>query len=213
MGMSPNASMTVARTVGISWAVILYTGMLVVGWAARAFWQLPVGDHEQSIYEASKNLLPTVIDGIVVASVLAAIMSTVDSQLLVCASSVTHDLGLGRRHAGGMLKIARATVLVIGLGALVAALILPTDVFGNVMFAWAALGSAFGPVLLVRLCVGPMAPNWAFASMVVGGGTAVLAFYVNKMAITDIPPGFLDRVVSWALAVAIALVGARRNSR
>ena len=213
MGMSPNASMTVARTVGLSWAVILYTGMIVVGWAARANWQLPIGDHEQCIYEASKNLLPTVVDGVVVASVLAAIMSTVDSQLLVCASSVTHDLGVGRNNPQGMLKVARVTVLMIGLGALVAALMLPKDVFGNVMFAWAALGSAFGPLLLVRLCFGTVAPNWAFASMVVGGSTAVLAFYVNKTGLTGIPAGFLDRVASWALAFAIAFVGTRRKSR
>jgi sodium/proline symporter len=212
MGMSPTASMTVARTVGLTWAVILYTGMLVVGWGARAYFQLPAGDHEQSIYEVSKNLLPTVIDGVVVASVLAAIMSTVDSQLLVCASSVTHDL-LDRKHPRGMLRVARATVLVIGVGALVAALMLPKDVFGNVMFAWAALGSAFGPLLLVRLCRGPVAPNWAFASMVAGGGAAVLAFYLNKMSITEIPGGFLDRVVSWLLAAGIALMGTGRNSR
>ena len=152
------------------------------------------------------------IDGVVVASVLAAIMSTVDSQLLVCASSVTHDL-LDRKHPRGMLRVARATVLVIGVGALVAALMLPKDVFGNVMFAWAALGSAFGPLLLVRLCRGPVAPNWAFASMVAGGGAAVLAFYLNKMSITEIPGGFLDRVVSWFLAAGIALMGTGRNSR
>jgi len=213
MGMSPNASMTVARTVGLSWAVILYTGMLVVGWGARAFWQLPAGEHEQSIYEVSKNLLPVAIDGVVVASVLAAIMSTVDSQLLVCASSVTYDLGLGRKNPAGMLKVARATVLLIGVGALIAALMLPKDVFGNVMFAWAALGSAFGPLLVVRLCRGTVAPNWAFASMVVGGGTAVAAFYLNKLGITEVPGGFLDRVVSWLLAGAIALLGTARGSR
>jgi len=214
MGMSPTASMTVARTVGISWAVILYTGMLIVGWAVRANWAFDTdGQHEQAIYEASKSLLPTVVDGIVVASVLAAIMSTVDSQLLVCASSVTHDLGVGKNSEKGMLKVARTTVLMIGVGALVAALMLPKDVFGNVMFAWAALGSAFGPLLLVRLCVGTVAPNWAFASMVIGGGTAVLAFYVNKMGITGIPGGFLDRVASWVIAFAIAFVGARKNSR
>lgn len=212
MGMSPNASMTVARTVGLSWAVLLYTGMLVVGWAVRA--SMPTGDPEDAIYEASKNLLPVVVDGVVVASVLAAIMSTVDSQLLVCASSVTHDLGLAKRYPTKMLAIARGTVLLIGVGALLAALALPKDVFGNVMFAWAALGSAFGPLLLVRLWRGPVAANWAFASMVVGGGAAVLAYYVDKMKLLpDMPGGFLDRVGSWFLALAIAFVGARRASR
>ena len=212
MGMSPDASMNVARTVGLSWAVLLYSGMLIVGWAVRA--NMQVGHAEDAIYEASKNLLPVVIDGIVVASVLAAIMSTVDSQLLVCASSVTHDLGLARRFPDKMLPIARGTVLAIGVGALIAALLLPKDVFGNVMFAWAALGSAFGPLLIVRLCLGPVAPNWGFASMVVGGGSAVLAFYMNKMQLfPDVPGGFLDRVGSWLLALAIAFVGWRRANR
>ena len=211
MGMSPNASMAVARTVGLSWAVLLYSGMLVVGWVVRATMQ--VGHPEDAIYEASKNLLPVVVDGIVVASVLAAIMSTVDSQLLVCASSVTHDLGLAKRFPNKMLLIARGTVLTIGVGALIAALLLPKDVFGNVMFAWAALGSAFGPLLIVRLCMGPVAPNWAFASMVVGGGSAVAAFYVNKMQLLpEVPGGFLDRVGSFVVALAIAFWGARRAS-
>jgi len=213
MGMSPDASMTVARTVGLTWAVLLYGGMLVLGWAVRMWFPMAPGEHEASIYEASRNLLPVVVDGVVVASVLAAIMSTVDSQLLVCASSVSHDLGLAKRFPRHMLAIARTTVLTIGSGALVAALLLPNDVFANVMFAWAALGSAFGPLLLVRLVCGPVAPNWAFASMLVGGGAAVAGFYVNRQAWCTIPGGFLDRVVSWLLALAIAFVGFRRRSR
>jgi len=213
MGMAPDASMTVARTVGLSWAVLLYAGMLTLGWAVRVWFPMPAGEHEAAIYEASKNLLPVVVDGVVVASVLAAIMSTVDSQLLVCASSVSHDLGLARRFPDRMLTIARGTVLTIGLGALVAALLLPKDVFGNVLFAWAALGSAFGPLLLVRLCVGPVAPPFALAAMMVGGGSAVLFFYAHRLGVTDVPAGFLDRVVSWVLALAVALVGAKRTRR
>jgi sodium/proline symporter len=104
-----------------------------------------------------------------------------------------------------MLAIARGTVLAIGVGALVAALLLPRDVFGTVMFAWAALGSAFGPLLLVRLWRGPVAPNWTLASMVIGGGGAVLGFYVPLYA-----PGVADRVLSWLLALSIALWGSRR---
>jgi len=213
MGMDPNASMTVARTVGLSWAVLLYTGMLIVGWAVRLWFPMPAGEHEAAIYEASRRLLPAAIDGVVVASVLAAIMSTVDSQLLVCASSVSHDLGMARRYPDRMLTIARVTVLTIGLGAMIAALLLPKDVFGNVMFAWAALGSAFGPLLLVRLCAGPVAPRFGFASMVAGGGSAVLFFYTAKLGITELPAGLLDRVASWLLALGIAYLGARRQRR
>ena len=210
MGMAPDASMTVARTVGLTWAVVLYAGMITLGWAVRIWFPMADGRHEEAVYEASRQLLPVVVDGVVVASVLAAIMSTVDSQLLVCASSVSHDLGLARRFPSRMLTIARATVLSIGAGALIAAILLPNDVFGNVMFAWAALGSAFGPLLLVRLCLGPVNPRFALASMMTGGVSAVAFYYASRLQVHALPAGFLDRCASWALALGIAWLGARR---
>jgi sodium/proline symporter len=205
--MAPGASMSVARSVGIGWAVILYLGMIVLGLAARASWSLPAGAHEDALYEASQHLLPPLVDGIVLASVLAAIMSTVDSQLLVCASSMTHDLGLAYRHPDRALLLARATVLGIGTAATVAALLLPKNVFDNVLFAWAALGSSLGPLLLVRLWRGAVAPNWALASMLVGGLGAIVGFYWPVLG-----PGFADRVLSWVAALALAWLGSRRSA-
>lgn len=206
MGMSPTASMAVARTVGIGWAVVLFVGMIVTGLAARAAWGVPVGEHESALYVASHRLFPPVMDGLVLAAVLAAIMSTVDSQLLVCASCVTHDLGHGRGAQGtGMLSVARWTVLSVGVLATVAALLLPKQVFDNVLFAWAALGSAFGPLLLVRLCRGPVAPAWALAAIVTGGCTAIAGSYVDLLG-----DGFADRVLSWLAAGILAWVGSRR---
>lgn len=207
MGMAPDASMTVARTVGISWAVILYTGMIVVGWAVRAAWPVGEGEHELALFQASQNLFPPLIDGLVVAAVLAAVMSTVDSQLLVCASCVTHDLPWLRGSERAMLRAARITVLTIGAGAVIAALSVPSDVFRNVLFAWAALGSAFGPLLLVRLFVGAVRPPWALLAMITGGGGAIAAFYLPPVWDT----GFADRVLSWLAALAIAWTGARRS--
>jgi sodium/proline symporter len=204
MGMAPSASMTIARTVGIAWAVLLYGGMLLLGFAARTQWSLPDGAHEDALYEASRALLPPMVDGIVIASVLAAIMSTVDSQLLVCASTITHDLGLGSRR--NQLGAARATVLAIGTLATGAALLLPKNVFDNVLFAWAALGSAFGPLLLVRLCRGPVTPRFALGSMLAGGGLAIVGNYLPVLA-----GGFADRVLSWLVALVLALAGSRRR--
>lgn len=204
MGMAPGASMAVARAVGIGWAVLLYGGMVLLGLAARSAWPLPGGAHEQALYEASHRLLPPLLDGVVLAAVLAAIMSTVDSQLLVCASSLTHDFGLSRRFPAHQLPLARATVLVVGAAATVAALRLPNDVFANVLFAWGALGSGFGPLLLVRLCRGPVAPPWALAAMLVGAGGAIAGFYAPLLA-----PRFADLVLSWLAALLVALAGTR----
>ena len=206
MGMAPGASMNVARTVGITWAVLLYCGMLVCGWAVRAAWPLPVGAHEDALYSASQHLFPPLVDGLILTAVLAAIMSTVDSQLLVCASCVTHDLGLARGSNRRMLVGARLTVLTIGVGATMAALAVPKNVFDNVLFAWAALGSAFGPLLLVRLLCGPVAPWWSLAAMITGGLGAILGSYFPVLQ-----AGFADRVLSWIAALAIAWLGARRS--
>ncbi|MBM3974763.1 MAG: hypothetical protein FJ301_11750 [Planctomycetes bacterium] len=206
MGMAPDASMTVARTVGISWAVLLYGGMLVLGWTGRAAWQLPAGGHEDVLYEASTRLFSPLVDGVILASVLAAIMSTVDSQLLVCASSVTHDLGLRPTTERGMLRLARGTVLAIGAAATGTALTLPKNVFDNVLFAWAALGSAFGPLLLVRLLVGPVRPGFALGAMCVGGFGAISGHYAQLVG-----KGFDDRVLSWLAALVVARLGARSS--
>ncbi len=212
MGMAPTASMTTARNVGIGWAVVLYTGMITLGWAARTQWQLPTGAHEDALFEASQRLFAPAIDGLVLAAVLAAIMSTVDSQLLVCASCATHDLGLLRDRPAAaatapQLGRARWTVLAIGTAATLAALAVPQDVFNNVMFAWAALGSAFGPLLLATLLRGPVPPRWATATLLVGGGSAILGFYAPVWS-----AGFADRVLAWLAALAVAMVGARRRA-
>lgn len=210
MGMAEGASMTTARTVGISWAVILYTGMIVLGWAARTAWPLAPGASEDALYEASARLFPPLIDGIVLASVLAAIMSTVDSQLLVCASCVTHDLGISAASPRGMLRSARATVLAIGAAATGAALFLPKNVFDNVLFAWAALGSGFGPLLLVRLCRGPVVPKWALASIVAGSSLAIVGYYAPRF-VPGLADGLFDRTISWLVAGALAIWGSRRR--
>jgi sodium/proline symporter len=129
-------------------------------------------------------------------------MSTVDSQLLVCASCITHDLGLCGRSSAAMLVAARGTVLGIGALATAAALVLEKNVFDNVLFAWAALGSAFGPLLLVRLWCGDVAPRWALAAIVTGGGGAI----AGSLAFGS---GVADRVVPWAAAALLAWWGSR----
>ncbi|MBX3463008.1 MAG: sodium/proline symporter [Planctomycetes bacterium] len=207
MGMAPGASMAVARTVGIAWAVVLYTGMVVLGLAARAAWGVAAADSEAVLYLASERLFPPLVDGLVLAAVLAAIMSTVDSQLLVCASCVTHDLRLGRGPFG-LLAAPRVTVLVVGGLATTGALLLPQRVFDRVLFAWAALGSAFGPLLLVRLCRGPVRPGWALTSIAIGGLGAIAGSFFTVLG-----PGFADRVLSWAAAGWVAWTGNRRASR
>lgn len=204
MGMRASASMAVARTVGIGWAVILYTGMITAGLCARLLVQLPAGQHENAIYALADRSFPPLVAGVVVAAVLAAMMSTVDSMLLVCASCVTHDLGFGG-SGPRMLRHARWTVLVISLGAVIAALLVQQSIFAYVMFAWSVLGSGFGPPLLVHLFIGPVRPRWLCAATGLGAGIALLGSYT-----TLVQKGFDERVLAWLVAGAVAWLGAER---
>jgi sodium/proline symporter len=216
MGMAPGASLRTARLVGMSWAGILYCGMVLLGLCGRALaglppseqglQPLPEGLHERVLYAVNDLVLPPMLGGFVIAAVLSAIMSTVDSQLLVCGSTVTHDLGLGKGSERDTLRAARWTVLAISAGALLAALLVTTSLFDHVLFAWSALGSAFGPVLLVHLFRGPVRPWWAFAAMASGGGLAILFYFVPVLA-----KGFGDRVLAWVAALALSWIGARRG--
>lgn len=206
MGMSPGASMATARAVGIGWAVLLYVGMLVVGWVARVEWPMVAGHEERALFAASQNLLPPIVDGLVIAAVLSATMSTVDGQMLVCASSVSHDLGIGPRRGRGQVETARWTMLAVGAGALAAALLVEESVFRTVLFAWAALGSSLGPLVLVHVLRGPVAPRWALAAAAVGAGGAIGGYHFPWLA-----NGVVDRVLAFLAALVLALLGSRRR--
>ncbi len=133
---------------------------------------------------------------------LSAIMSTADSQLLVCGSTLSYDLARSAR--GHRLLLNRLGVLTVGIGALVAALFIPASIFSTVLFAWSALGAAFGPLLLVRLLRGPVRPPWAFAAMLSGAVISVVWYSIPalKSLIYEIVPAF-------AVAGALAWGGSR----
>lgn len=192
-----------ARAISLAWAALVYSGMILAGWCARAV-LAPLADPEGALLALTAHGLPAIASGVVVAAVLSAIMSTADSQLLVCGATVAYDLP-GRRGAP-RLGWNRAAVLGIGVGALIAALYLDETIFRTVLFAWSALGAAFGPLLLVRLLRGPVRPGWAFASMATGAAVSV-AWHLTpalKTALYELVPAF-------AAAGLLALAGARRS--
>jgi sodium/proline symporter len=205
LAVRSDADVRRARTISLAWAALVYSGMLVAGWCARAA-LAPQADPEGALLALADAALPAVAAGVAVAAILSAIMSTADSQLLVCGSTVAYDLP-GRKGTP-RLALDRAAVMAIGGGALVAALWIPASIFGTVLFAWSALGAGFGPLLLVRLLRGPVHPAWAFASMLVGASVSVVWYAVPalKAAIYELVPAF-------AAALALALAGSGRSGR
>jgi sodium/proline symporter len=163
-----------------------------------------LGDGEQVLFALATLLLPALAAGVMVSAILSAIMSTADSQLLVAASSVSHDLADGR---GGERSLSRArwVVLAIGVLAVVLAVFFPDAIFNRVLFAWQALAAAFGPLLVVTLWVGPVRPTWRIAAMASGFAlTVALSWTVES------PGDWVERLVPLALATLLALAGARK---
>lgn len=158
------------------------------------------------IIKVSDELLHPVLAGVVLAAILSAILSTADSQLLVGASTVTEDLGWNWPRRLGLVGRSRLVVFVLGAVAVGAALLGSERIFGRVLFAWTALGAAFGPVLLVRLFRGPLPPATTTFAMSAGFLLTVFAY-----SFAGTRGGLVERVLPFAVALLIAVWGSRRR--
>jgi sodium/proline symporter len=190
------------RIIALCWAVIIYAGMLTLGLAARALYAGALAD-EQVLFEVANRLFAPVVAGVMIAAVLSAIMSTADSQLLVAASSVSHDLP---RRGRGSLATSRLVVALLTALAAMVAVLLPQTIFARVLFAWTALGAAFGPPLLVKLAGYEVPPPWMFAAMATGFGGTVCFYWAP-----DMPGDWLERLVPFFASLAICAGTARRG--
>ncbi|KAA9133247.1 sodium/proline symporter [Marinihelvus fidelis] len=194
-----------ARAITIAWYAIVFTGMCVLGLAGRVL-VADATNPETVFFTLTAELFPPVVAAVLLAAVLSAIMSTADSQLLVAASAVAHDLDPSRGKAGRALMRSRLAIVVIVVAAVLVALYLPEKIFSRVLFAWNALGAAFGPVVFLRLAGWPLRPGGVLASMLAGFGFSV-AFYLLPNA----PGDALERLAPFFIALAIALAARRRG--
>ncbi len=204
-----------ARTIAMAWAVVVYSGMLILGWCGRALF--PQAADAESIFFLVTNLLPPVLAGVMLAAVLAAIMSTADSQLLVAGSVITHDLKLGGTTARQMLLRSRIVVFLICSAAFLAALLVKKSIFNRVLSAWTAMGAAFGPLLLVTLIRGPVPPGRTLAAMISG---FLLSVIFHSLAEAQTPVsvlvpyfGFLKNVFPYGVAFAVLLIASGKQNR
>ena len=128
--------------------------------------------------------------------ILAAIMSTLSCQLLVCSSALTEDLyrGFLRRNAGQreLVWVGRAAVLGVALLAIFIARDPESRVLGLVSYAWAGFGAAFGPVVLISLFWSRMTRNGALAGMVAGAATVIVweTLFAESTGLYSMVPGF-----------------------
>jgi sodium/proline symporter len=154
------------------------------------------------------------IAGMVLAAVLAAIMSTLSSQLIVCSSALVEDLykiiSKKQASAKAQVMLGRMGVLVVSLIAMALAWSQNDTILGLVAFAWAGFGASFGPTVILSLYWRKLTMPGALAGMVAG---AVTVFWWGNSALTEtmyeIVPGFILNVI---VAVVVSLMTYKPNA-
>lgn len=182
--------------IAFGWGVIVYIGMSWLALAARSLALTP-GSGEQIFYLLAEQLLPPVLAGVVIAAILSAVMSTVDSLLLAASAAVSHDLRLARHFSLSELWTSRIVMTGIVVASVLLALVLPETIFNRVLFAWNALGAAFGPLIIARVMRREPAAAARLLSIVSGFALTVLFYSYGNVAIED-ATGISRTLAAWA---------------
>lgn len=208
-----------SRRIATVWVFITLTAAVLVGGLGMIFLHDPqnaelltafneLGDKERIFMFLSSSLLPALIVGVILSAILAAIMSTADSQLLVTSSAVTNDIfKVFKKDASEktLMWISRGTVILVAVIAYLIALDEKNSVMGLVSYAWAGLGAAFGPVMVLSLFWKRMTMPGAVAGIVTGGAAVIIWENVKVFKDTNIYSLLPAFVLAMAAIIVVSL--------
>lgn len=197
-------SMPNARRIGMVWMILCLLGALSAGFFGIAYFadhpDLPgaaiVNNNSEYIFiELSKALFNPWIVGVILSGILAAVMSTLSCQLLVCSSALTEDFykPFIRKNASQkeLVWVGRAMVLVVAAVAVFLSRNPDSRILTMVSYAWAGFGAAFGPVILLSLFYRQMTKEGALAGMILGALTVLVWKQYEWFNLYEIVPGFI----------------------
>ncbi|MGG2141477.1 sodium/proline symporter PutP [Symbiopectobacterium sp. RP] len=191
-----------ARRISMTWMILCLAGAVSVGFFGIAYFSNHpeqagnvTNNAERVFIELSMLLFNPWIAGVLLSAILAAVMSTLSCQLLVCSSAITEDLyrpffrpGATQRE---LVWVGRIMVLLIAIISIVLAANPENRVLGLVSYAWAGFGAAFGPVILISLLWPRMTRNGALVGMLIGAATVIIWKQNAWFNLYEIIPGFL----------------------
>ena len=191
-----------ARRISMTWMILCLAGTVAVGFFGVAYFSAnpelagAVTENPERVFiELARLLFNPWIAGVLLSAILAAVMSTLSCQLLVCSSALTEDFykAFLRKHASQreLVWVGRAMVLVVALVSIWLASNPENRVLGLVSYAWAGFGAAFGPVVLISVLWKGMTRNGALAGIVVGALTVIVWKQFALLGLYEIIPGFI----------------------
>ena len=203
----------VARRIGMSWMIISLTGAIAVGLVGAAYIKSIDGnlsDPETIFIFLSNTLFDPLVSGFLLAAILAAIMSTISSQLLVTSCSLTEDIyhTFLRKKANDteLVLVGRFSIVAVALLAIFLAHNRDSSILSLVSNAWAGFGAAFGPVVLLSLFWARMTRQGALAGIVVGASAVLFWIYGDFTINNQTPSDYIYEIVPGFFAGVIAIV-------
>jgi SSS family solute:Na+ symporter len=198
MGISSSSEMHKAKYLGVTWQIISMTGAAMVGLIGIAFFSGGLLNPELVFVETVKTLFPPFFGGLILCGILAATISTMDSQVLVVSALVTEDFykKIWNKNATSkeLVMISRISVVFASLFALVIAFGKSDTIYRAVFYAWSGLGCSFGPLMLASLYSNKVTKEGAIAGIL--GGALVAGFWPQiqpmlPIAMEAMIPGFV----------------------
>jgi SSS family solute:Na+ symporter len=214
----------VARRIGMTWMTVALIGAMLTGIMGSVYMVTQTGslgpaayldnagqlaDPETIFIVLSQILFNPLIGGFLLAAILAAIMSTISSQLLVTSSSLTKDFYLAfmRRDASDkeQVLVGRISVFIVALAAIGLSLNPSQNLLSQVGNAWAGFGAAFGPLIIFSLYWKRMTYAGALSGMVIGAGTVLFWIYAPVTIAGDTLSSYVYEIVPGVIFSALAI--------
>ncbi len=210
MSIGDPGKMKTSRRIAFIWAVPAFTGAMAIGIIGLALYgQGYFTDVERVMPLMATDLLPAWIAGIIISAAIAAMMSTADSLLLVVSSTVAEDfchhvLGINL-SSKAMVNMSRLVTLSVGIAAFAIAVTSEKVIFSMVSYAWAGLGSSFGPALLLMLKWKKTTWQGVLAGMITGSVSTIVW---SEIAVLDqtISVRFASFVIAFMAVVLVSLM-------
>ncbi len=194
MGIRRVKDMRKSMLVGMSWQIIILTFAVFIGLMSVAYFHGKIDNPELIfVLMVKENFIP-LIAALILCAVLAATISTMDSQILVLASILTEDFYKRVFHkkatSKNLLFVSRLSILIIAFVSYLIAFFKISTIYSLVYYAWSGLGASFGPLLIFSLTVKQTNKYGAWSGILLGGLTAIFWPFFNKN-IPSLIPGFL----------------------
>jgi sodium/proline symporter len=203
MGIKSTREIPKARLIGMVWMIVSLFGAIFIGFTGIAYFaDSPLENSETVFIMFSQVLFNPWVAGFLLAAILSAIMSTVDSQLLVSSSALAQDFykAIFRKEATQKeeVLVGRISVVVIAILAIFLGYDRESKVLELVSYAWAGFGAAFGPVVILSLFWKRMTRNGALAGMLTGAVTVIVWAQLTGglFDIYELLPGFIFATIA-----------------